>query len=99
MDTNEADVLLLIAYVVIMVFPIVLCWLYIKCVVLRRENQIYRRFFEQQYHLESDCMEACCEMVRECTGTDIAAPANAREPRQPAHRRRTYRDAKTTSVK
>lgn len=69
LDTNEAAVLLIIAYAVVMGFAVGQCYLYIKCVVLKRENRIYRRFFEQQYHLESDCMDACCDMIRESVGT------------------------------
>lgn len=69
LDTNEAVVLLIIAYVAVMGFAVGQCYLCIKCVVLKRENRIYRRFFAQQYHLESDCMDACCDMIRESVGT------------------------------
>lgn len=77
LDTNEAAVLLIIAYTAVMSFTLGLCYLYIKCIALKRENRIYRRFFEQQYRLESDCMDACCDMIRESVDATNTADQNS----------------------
>lgn len=89
MDTNAVATLLLIAGLLMIASAFVQCYLGIKCILLKKENRIYRRFFEQQYHLESDCMDACCEMVRESTGTTNSEQGRPRQyTRRPTQPRR-----------
>ena len=90
MTTNETTAMLFIAYVALIALAFVLCYLCIKCALLQKENGIYRRFFEQQYRLESDCMDACRAMVWESvdtTGTEQS------DTRRPARRRVSSRGA------
>ena len=99
MTTNEAAVLLLIAYGAVMALAFVQLYLYIKCALLQKENRIYRQFFAEQYRMETDCLDACRAMMQESVDiTDLTQPST-RESRQPVIRRISQRGAKAASVK